>query len=173
MKYSRVLLHLCWMAPVVVVALYLLNPAGVPSWDPRGRLLGVIPYRVPAVSMAPTLTEGSIVAACTWAYLRTAPQRGDVIVFRPPHDRTVPYLKRVVGLEGDEVKFKDGKLFLGGVLQDESYIHSDDSLEEEFDTVVPNAHVFVAGDFRSRSYDSRHFGPIPESDILGKICGSF
>lgn len=172
MKASRLLLHLCWALPTAALALYVINPAGVPTWDPRGRLLGVIPYRVPADSMAPTIRNGSLVAACTWAYVRSTPERGDVIVFRPPHDPATPYLKRVVGLAGEEVRLEDGKLFIDGVLQEEPYTHPHDSMDEVFSATVPDAHVFVAGDNRSRSYDSRHFGPIPLSDVVGKVCGS-
>lgn len=170
MKLSRLLLHLCWVLPTATLALYVVNPAGVPSWDPRGRLLGIIPYRIPANSMAPTFPKGSLVFACTWSYFRATPERGDVIVFRPPHDRATSYLKRVVGLEGEAVRLKDGKLFIDGVPQGEPYTYPNDSLQEEFEARVPGAHVYVAGDFRSRSYDSRHFGPVPLSDIVGKIC---
>lgn len=171
MKWSRIVLHACWAAPAVTLALYLINPAGVPSWDPRGRLLGVIPYRVPADSMAPTFPRGSHVLACTWAYSRSTPARGDVIVFRSPDDRATPFFKRVVGLAGDELEFRDGKLLIDGVLRHEAYTRPNDPVRENIETIVPDAHVFVAGDHRSRSYDSRHFGPVPLSDIVGKACG--
>lgn len=128
MKLSRLLLHLCWVLPAATLALYVVNPAGVPSWDPRGRLLGIIPYRIPANSMAPTFPKGSLVFACTWSYFRATPERGDVIVFRPPHDRATSYLKRVVGLEGEAVRLKDGKLFIDGVPQGEPYTYPNDSL---------------------------------------------
>lgn len=171
MNRSRILLHLLWLVPVVVLALYLLNPAGVPSWDPRGRLLGAIPYREPSVSMSPTIGPGSIVVACTWAYVGASPERGDIIVFRPPQEPSPPYLKRVVGVAGDEVKIEDGRLSIGGELQNELYINPGDPGGQVFEAVIPVAHVFVAGDNRGNSYDSRHFGPVPTSEIIGKICG--
>lgn len=123
--------------------------------------------------MTPTYSDGSLVAACTWAYLQSTPERGDVVVFWPPNSRNAPYLKRVIGLAGDEIAFKDGNFFLNGLLQNEPYTNPEGRLEEELETIVPEAHVFVAGDNRSRSYDSRHFGPIPVSDVIGKICGRF
>lgn len=173
MKLARALLHLCWIVPTTLLGLYLVNPAGVPTWDPRGRLVGVIPYRVPADSMAPTFPDDSLVAACTWAYVGSSPERGDVIVFRPPHDPQMPFMKRVVGLEGESIRFEDDTLYVDGVPQHEPYLVPGDRPDDDFETVVPNSHVFVAGDYRSRSYDSRHFGPVPASAIIGKICARF
>lgn len=171
MKLSRVLLYLIWVIPGILLIVYFLNPLGVPTWDPRGRVLGVIPYRVPASSMAPTHSVGSFVLACTWAYTRSKPALGDVIVFWPPVGPSTPYVERIVGIGGDTLQFSDGALVRNGVEQNEPYLMPDATRGDDHRSSVPQGHVFVAGDNRSNSYDSRHFGAISDSAIIGKICG--
>lgn len=171
MKPARILLHFCWIVPALLVALYFANPSGTPTWDPRGRVLGVIPYRVPSVSMAPSLPKGSLVVVCTWIDRDRPPERGDVIVFRAPGDRAAPYLKRVVGIAGDRVAFEGHRFLRDGVVQNEPYaVYEDIPDDVPFSAQVPAGHVFVAGDNRMRSEDSRHFGPVPVGDIVGKVC---
>lgn len=171
MKLSRVLLYLIWVIPGILLIVYFLNPLGVPTWDPRGRVLGVIPYRVPASSMAPTYPARSFVLACTWAYARSTPALGDVIVFWPPTDPGTPYVKRIVGIGGDTVQFADGALERNGVEQHEPYLMPGPARGDDHRSSVPQGHVFVAGDNRSNSRDSRHFGPVPNDAIIGRICG--
>ena len=170
-KLSRVLLYLLWVIPGLLLIVYFLNPFGVPSWDPRGRVLGVIPYRMPASSMAPTYPVGSFVVACTWAYARSSPAPGDVIVFRPPTDPDTPFVKRIVGIGGDTLEFSDGALLRNGVAQDEPYLMPDAAHGDDHRSSVPSEHVFVAGDNRANSLDSRHFGAVANDAIIGKICG--
>lgn len=166
MKLPRALLHLCWLSPLVVVLVYFINPFDVPSADPRGRLLGVVPYTLPASDPG----GGGIVLACTWAYRHATPARGDLIVFRPPHAPDSPYAKRVVGLGGELVEFVEGSLRIDGVAVEEPYVVAryDPGRVEAW--AVPDGHVFVAGDDRPRSMDSRHFGPVPQADVIGRIC---
>lgn len=83
---------------LLVATTYLLNPFGIPSLDPRARLLGFAPYAIPANSMAPTLKAGDFVIASAWAYALGEPQRGDLVVFRHPQLPEVNYVKRVMGL---------------------------------------------------------------------------
>jgi signal peptidase I len=170
MKRSRILLYLIWLIPGAGLVFYLLNPLGVPSWDPRGRVLGVIPYRVPANSMAPTYPQGSFVAACTWAYARTKPALGDVIVFWPPGDPNTPYIKRIVGIEGDTVQFSNDVFMRNGVAPNEPYVLPGAAPTGDHKSSVPREHVFVAGDNRANSRDSRHFGAVANDAIIGKVC---
>jgi signal peptidase I len=155
---------------VATGAAYLVNPANVPSPDPRGRLAGYIPYTLASESMAPRYPGGTRVLTCTWAYVGDEPARGDVIAFRPPHT-PVTLAKRTVGLPGEILRFSGGVLTVDGIAIDEPYLFPGDVAGADFEAVVPDGHVFVAGDYRSRSMDSRHFGPVASSSIIGKVCG--
>lgn len=170
MKFSRILLHLCWVVPAIALLIYLANPFGVHSWDPRGRVLGAIPYRVPSNSMAPNFPAGTVVVACTWAYARSSPEYADVIVFRPPIDEDTVYLKRVVGEPGDAIRLSNGVLYVNGVAEHEAYVMQGDVVGNDYEGSVPDGQVFVMGDYRSHSIDSRHFGAVSEAEIIGKVC---
>ena len=118
-----------------------------------------VPSRVPSL------------LACTWAYARSPPAPGDVIVFWAPNDPGTPYVKRIVGIGGDTVQFADGALVRNGVEQHEPYLMPGATRGDDHRSSVPQGHVFVAGDNRSNSLDSRHFGPVPNHAIVGRICG--
>lgn len=102
------------------------------------------------------------------------PERGDVIVFTPPPPgENKPYIKRVIGIPGDRVQITaDGVVLVNGVALDEPYIgtYRNDCVGvwANCDTVVPPGHVFVMGDHRSNSSDSRFFSVVSEERIIGK-----
>jgi signal peptidase I len=127
--------------------------------------------RVESVSMRETLLPGDFVLVNRIAYnLRNFQtgviKRGDVIVFDPPFAAPEPYIKRVIGLPGEVVSIKDGKLYVDDTLMQESYIqvsfHSNGSWE------VPENEIFVMGDNRNNSSDSRSWGTVPVENIIGK-----
>lgn len=104
-----------------------------------------------------------------------APQRGDVVVFTPPAPgEDKPYIKRVIGLAGDEVFVHEGRVFVNGAPLEENYVGGRESncpLSWEYCNTpveVPEGNVFVMGDNRTNSEDSRYFGPVPEENIIGK-----
>lgn len=98
------------------------------------------------------------------------PQRGDVIVFDPPTDSNKPYIKRIIGLPGEEVTFNKGRVIINGVELDEPYIDQDTRCggNGRCDVVVEPGTVFVLGDNRGNSSDSRVFGLVPVGNIIGK-----
>jgi signal peptidase I len=155
---------------VLAIGMHTINPLGVPDMDPRGRILGVIPYRMPAESMLPTIPSGTIVVVCTGPAVRPAPQVGDIVAYRNPPDFQTPYLKRIVALGGDSVEFKGTEFRRNGVLQKEPYIAAAHDYAEGFSGVVPTGSVFIAGDNRERSMDSRYVGPVPNEMIIGRAC---
>jgi len=101
--------------------------------------------------------------------------RGDVLVFRPPENMQIFYIKRVVGLPGERVTLKDGVLKIynekhpEGFVVDESYIDQNTKMEGEVDTVVLPGNLFVVGDNRKPggSYDSRFWGQLPQKNVIG------
>lgn len=102
-------------------------------------------------------------------------RRGDVLVFKPPENNEIFYIKRVIGLPGDKVTLKDGKFTIynsqypNGLRLDETYIDPNIKTEGDIDQVVLPGNVFVVGDNRlpNASYDSRAWGQLPESNISG------
>jgi signal peptidase I len=124
-------------------------------------------FRIPSESMSPTLETGDSVLAAKFAYRLAEPERGDLAVFDRPDGMTI---KRVVGLPGDTVGIRDGVLVVNGEPQREPYVDYNLTDSSFFGPEkVPAGHVFVMGDNRSNSRDSRVFGPVPEEDLTGKV----
>lgn len=98
------------------------------------------------------------------------PKRGDIIVFDPPVSSSKPYIKRIIGLPGETVEIRDGNVYIDGELLEESYIEPGitDCTRECTPWEIPEGQVFVMGDNRQNSSDSRVFGPIDIDSILGR-----
>ena len=120
-------------------------------------------YAVPSASMSPALLPGDRIVAT--AYLTDSPARGDVIVFRRPDAESV-MVKRVIALPGDLVDTAGGFVRIGGKALQEPYASSLTAAIAP--QIVPADHVFVLGDNRAESLDSRAWGPLPERVILGR-----
>lgn len=129
----------------------------------------VQPFWVPTGSMIPTIMPNDRVLALKFVYRFTHPKQGDIVVFLPPNGENKDYIKRVVAVSGQRIKIIDGVVYINGKPLKEDYLHPDyfdsGSMPE---VVVPRGHVFVMGDNRPNSLDSRVFGPIPEESIIGK-----
>lgn len=118
-------------------------------------------------SMEPTLynNERVIVEKVTYRLFH-GPRRGDVVIIEVT-DQTEPLVKRVVGLPGETVAVRGGQVFIDGVLLEEEWaIHQGGP--DYPPTRVPPLHVFVLGDNRGHSNDSRSFGPVPVDQIIGR-----
>lgn len=163
------------------------------------------PFQIPSKSMVPTLKVGDYILVNKWIYgvrlpvLHTKiidvslPERGDVMVFYPPHQDRY-FIKRVIGLPGDKVNLIKGQLFINGEkMAQKAYIDEPAAprsvvmtedlgstehlmqrrnlptrLSLNFSTTVPAGHYFMMGDNRDNSSDSRVWGPVPENRIVGK-----
>jgi signal peptidase I len=126
-------------------------------------------FWIPSGSMIPTLEIGDRVLVNKFIYRFTEPKRGDIIVFQSVDNPDEDLIKRVVGLPGDTVAVRRGHLFLNGERQREPYLNKklpDRSFYAK--TTVPKNHVFVMGDNRGNSADSRVFGPLPKKNIEGE-----
>lgn len=127
--------------------------------------------RVESVSMKETLLPGDFVLVNRIAYelgnFTTGDiERGDIIVFDPPFVAPEPYIKRIVGLPGEEITIQDGDVYIDDVLMLESYIQT--SFHTQGSWKIPQGEVFVMGDNRNNSSDSRSWGTVPLENIIGK-----
>lgn len=126
-------------------------------------------FWIPSASMVPTLKYGDRVLVNKFIYRFTEPERGDIIVFKSVQGDDQDLIKRVVGVPGDEIKVRGGRLFVNGEPQREPYVNEkypDRSFYAP--TIVPKGHIFAMGDNRANSQDSRVFGPVPKENIEGE-----
>ena len=167
----------------------------------------VEPFQIPSSSMVPTLLIGDYILVNKFTYgirlpvLRTKavplndPQRGDVMVFFPPHMNDTYFIKRVIGIPGDTITYRDKELYVNGEKLARTSSASDNRMEldpryridretlgqaehlmqvdrfrpaDDFTEVVKPGHYFMMGDNRDNSSDSRVWGQVPERDIVGK-----
>lgn len=111
----------------------------------------------------------------TWVvYEFDPPRRGDIVVFDPPNGDSKPYIKRVIATEGETVSFRDGFVYVNDIKLDEPYISGGITDCQNCEpVVVPEDSVFVLGDNRRNSSDSRVFGPVPIDNIIGKAIVTY
>jgi signal peptidase I len=112
----------------------------------------------------------------TWVIYEFAPpKQGDIIVFNPPNGDTKPYIKRIIATAGMHVTFADDHVYVDGERLDEPYITKPTECDgrQYCDVIVPEDNVFVLGDNRTASSDSRFFGPVPIDSIIGKAIFTY
>jgi signal peptidase I len=122
-------------------------------------------FRIEGQSMEPNLHDGEYVLIDKVSYALHPPERGDVIVLVRPGEKDL--IKRVIGLPGDTVEVRGGRVIVNGVTLDEPYLDQPINRIYAARQVEPD-HYFVMGDNRNNSQDSRDFGPIPASSIVGR-----
>jgi signal peptidase I len=154
-------LMLCTFWPLVAVLAYAVSPLAL--------------YRVPSTSMEPTIMPGDLLIVDSWAYTRTLPERGDIVVFMAPGAEPREYVKRVVGLPKEPLRIAGHRTFVAGRPVSEPYARigpTDPTLLEQPDRgplwVAPG-HLYVLGDNRTHSVDSRSFGPVPFPLVRGRV----
>ena len=139
------------------------------------------PYKVQMQSMERTLEPDQYVLVDKLTPRWDAYKRGDIVVFKPPADwgpaDDTPYIKRVIGVGGDTVEIHDGLVYINGTALDEPYLYAEpeggppqetsaDSDQSRW--VVPQGELFLMGDHRSNSADSRAHGTVPVADVVGR-----
>lgn len=132
------------------------------------------PFYVKGASMEPNFYGKEYLIIDELSYRFRDPERGEVIVFRYPKNPKEYFLKRIIGLPGETLKISDGKVFIyneehpEGIIVDEKYLPSDLETSGDRTVKINTMQYFVMGDNRSNSYDSRRFGPIDSSLIVGR-----
>ena len=137
------------------------------------------PHQVSGHSMETTLMDKDYVLTDKVSYRVGDPQRGDIVVFHAPPDANCPtgtgcdFIKRVIGLPGEEIEVRDNAIFVDGVVLDEPYL--DEGIQTDAGNftrgraiTVSDGEYFVVGDNRPHSSDSRSWGPVSKSLIVGK-----
>ncbi|MDZ4063843.1 MAG: signal peptidase I [Coriobacteriia bacterium] len=128
------------------------------------------PYVIPTGSMEPTIMTGDRVLAEKLSFRWRAPQQGDIVVFDDPADRYPQLIKRVIAVAGQTVDIVDGKVYVDGSVLAEPYVHDVDTTPGTVAVplVVPEGHVWLMGDNRPNSGDSRFLGPQPVGAVHGR-----
>lgn len=133
------------------------------------------PNEIRGASMDTTFADGEYILTNKLAYKFGTPTYGDVIVFESLENKDIDFIKRIIGTEGDRVMIQNNQVFVNGQLIPESYIQQPTTLleggfmTEGQEIIVPPGHIFVMGDNRPRSSDSRVFGPVPLQNVIGKV----
>jgi signal peptidase I len=139
------------------------------------------PYKVQQQSMEQTLEPEQYVLVDKLTPRFDTYKRGDIVVFTPPEDwvqdNGTPFIKRVIGVAGDTVEISDGSVHINGTTIDEPYVFKDEVTgepqatqadDEDAEWLIPAGEVFLMGDHRQNSADSRAFGPVPVDHVIGR-----
>ena len=138
------------------------------------------PYKVQQTSMVPTLLQDEYVLVDKLTPRWAPYSRGDIVVFDPPETWSagggVPFIKRVIGLPGDQVELRDGRVFVNDLELDEPYVFMEDDEPQptepspggQTEWIVPEGQLIVMGDHRQDSADSRSFGAIDITNVIGR-----
>lgn len=133
------------------------------------------PNQVKGTSMVPTFEDSDYIFTSKITYKMRPYHRGDVIVFKSPGNPDIEYIKRVIGIPGDSVMVQDSEVYVNGRQLVEPYISAKTNLwdggfsKNGVPVKVGNGMLFVMGDNRPRSSDSREFGPITQESVIGQV----
>lgn len=132
------------------------------------------PHQVRGQSMDPSFSDGEYLLTDKLSYRFGQPKRGDVVVFAAPPNEKEDFIKRIVGLPGERVGIRDGKVYINGEVISEGYLAQDtltppgSFLEEGKEVTIAAGEYFVIGDNRLHSSDSRAWGPVPKKNLVGR-----
>ena len=129
--------------------------------------------RVDGMSMEPNLHTDQRLVVEKLSYRFHGPQRFDVVVLKLPSQGDELLIKRVIGLPGETVEVRSGKVYINGELLEEPFLQQGMRPGRDIRIVVPPLHVYVMGDNRNHSNDSRNFGTVPIDDIIGRAWLSY
>jgi signal peptidase I len=158
-----------WLAILLPTALF----AGAIHFNWQLRVSGFNVYSIPSTSMSPTIPFNSRAMVDRWRYHDNTPQPGDIIVFVPPSDSSIVIVKRVIAVAGQTIEVDRDRVLVDGHHISEPYAVFKGVLPAELSKVAPiklaQDKIFVMGDNRHISFDSRMFGPVDVSAVRGKL----
>lgn len=128
----------------------------------------IVNATIPSGSMESTINTGDKVIGFRLAYLFTEPDRGDIVMFEAPDKEDTIYIKRVIGIPGDTIKIENNKIYVNGILKEESYIDKWTNSPGTQEWTLGKDEYFMMGDNRNNSNDSRIYGPVKEKTIIAK-----
>ncbi|KKU48248.1 MAG: Signal peptidase I [Candidatus Woesebacteria bacterium GW2011_GWF2_46_8] len=137
-------------------------------------LLIMQPHKIKGASMHPNFPDGEYLLTDKVSYRFGEPNRGDVVVFKAPTNNGEEFIKRIIGLPGERVSIKNGKIYINEELLEEKYLDptvyssAGNFLQEGATVVIPGGEYFVLGDNRSHSSDSRAWGSVEKKEITGR-----
>lgn len=150
---------------IVIVSLAIIVPI---------RYFLIQPFFVKGASMEPNFEDGEYLVIDEISYRFGEPQRGEVVVFRFPGNRSQFYIKRIIGLPGETIEIKNQQIIIenqsspsGFILDESSYLQSIPAMGD-YQITLKDDEFFVMGDNRTASYDSRRWGPLPKKDLIGR-----
>lgn len=135
----------------------------------------VQPFLVSGLSMVPNFSDGDYLLVDEVTYRFRQPERGEVVVFRYPKEESVYFIKRIIGLPGERVQLKGGKVAIfneeypDGLALDEKYLPGGATTAGDGEFQVPSNNYFVLGDNRAFSFDSRNWGMLQAREIVGIV----
>ncbi|GJM08830.1 MAG: hypothetical protein DHS20C11_11060 [Lysobacteraceae bacterium] len=140
----------------------------------RAYLFGFEPFRIPSSTMTPTLQRGDLIAIDSRRYDGSyVPKRGAVVVFEYPEDRSQDYVKRVIALPGESFEIVGGDVYINGQMLNEPFLDRElvtqDYSLDFAEVVVPDDAIWVLGDYRDNSRDSRFWGPLKLDHLVGEV----
>jgi len=151
---------------IIIISLIIIIPI---------RYYVIQPFYVKGASMEPNFYDHEYLIIDEISYRFSEPERGDIVVFRYPKNPDDYFIKRIIGLPGERIVISEGvvKIFNadhpgGYVLDESSYLPAGTKTSGEIDITLNESEYYVLGDNRASSLDSRRFGPINRSDIVGK-----
>jgi len=162
---AAILLFIIEVLQIVIISCAIIIPI---------RYFLVQPFYVKGASMEPNFYDHEYLIIDELSYRFRQPERGEIIVFRYPRDPSQFFIKRVIGLPGETIEVNGGHVLLSntehpnGLVLDEPYLSGVETLGKDRVTLT-DSEYFVMGDNRGESLDSRSFGPIHESDIVGRV----
>ncbi len=160
-------LYIWEVVKVIIIALIIIVPV---------RYYIFQPFYVQGASMEPNFLNNEYLIIDEITYRFSEPERGDVVVFRYPRDKKQFFIKRIIGLPGEDIAIRDNQVIIynqkypdGFVLDESSYLSPNTQTAGNLRVSMGKDEYFVMGDNRASSLDSRSFGPIKRKDIIGRV----
>lgn len=169
----RVFATVVLTALAVIVGVYFINPLHTASHDPRLRIVGFTVFTLPSSSMQPTIRQNTTFVVSAWPYRNADPRPGDIVVFQYPVTPSEFFTKRVIAGGDSTIEIVDGVVIVNGKPVEEPYLDRANN-KKDYSRRMPMVHVpsnafFVMGDSRDDSFDSRAWGVVPRSHLVGKV----